>query len=158
MQRFARVSIQGCDRQLEVTRRLPLSSTAVASTFVKDLANDALARVGTRAALATAINVSKQHLGRVLAGKAGLGPLALVRAAKVTERNVLDVLREGGERELADELEALVGDKFTVSQRAFLEEWDKLPPNVRRHLREVVKAWAGAAPVSAPKRPHKRQR
>lgn len=130
----------------------------MSSTFVADLANDALARLGTRTALANALDVSKQHLGRVLAGKAGLGPLALVRAARVTERNVLDVLRQGGERELADELEALIGDKFTASQRDLLNEWDQLPPDVRRHLRAVVKAWAGSESASAPKRPRKRTR
>ncbi len=126
------------------------------TSFVVDLTNDALARLETRAALASVLGVSKQHLGRVLSGQAGLGPLALIRAARVTERNPLDVLREGGERELADELEALIGDRFTGAQRDFLRDWDKLPTNIKRHLRAVVKAWAsGEAPPPSRKRSRK---
>jgi len=57
-----------------------------------------------------------------------------------------------------NELEALIGDKFTASQREFLDEWDKLPADVRRHLRAVVKAWAGEESASTLKRPRTRQR
>jgi hypothetical protein len=127
------------------------------ATFVAHLAADALARVGTRAALAGALGVSKQHLGRVLAGKAGMGPLALVRAARLTERNVLAVLRDGGEADLADELDALLGDKLTAAQRSFLAAWDDLPANVRRPLRAVVNACA-AGDVPAARTPSRRTR
>jgi methylphosphotriester-DNA--protein-cysteine methyltransferase len=111
-------------------------------SFVVDLAHEALARVRSRAALATSLDVSKQHLSRVLSGKAGLGPLALVRAARITERNALDVLRAGGEAELADELASLLGDRFTAAQRAFLQEWDRVPVAVRKPLRATIKASA----------------
>jgi hypothetical protein len=121
--------------------------------YVVELAHDALARVRSRAALAALLDVSKQHIGRVLNGKAGLGPLALVRAARLTERNALDVLRAGGEAELADELASLVGDRFTGAQRTFLQEWERIPNAVRTPLRATVRACShtGDTPAAARK-------
>ncbi len=135
--------------------RLRVSCSPVASSSSK-LAEAALSAVGgSRRVLADKLGVSKDHVGLVLAGERGFGPTALVRAARIIQRRALEVLREHGERELADELEAMIGEPITPEQRAHLERWDKIPDRLRQNLDGVLDAWFD---VPAPVRTKKKRR
>jgi hypothetical protein len=92
------------------------------------LAEAALAAVGgSRRILAQKLGVSRVHVGLVLTGERGFSAALMIRAARLTQRRPLDVLREYGEADLAEELEASVGQLVTPEQLAHLERWDQLP-------------------------------
>jgi hypothetical protein len=69
--------------------------------------DQAVRGLGSAAAAARAMGVSRSHLSRVRAGKAGIGPEASLLLSGVTGRSPLDGLREDGHPDLAEALERL---------------------------------------------------
>jgi hypothetical protein len=127
-----------------------------------ELVREALARVEeSRRELATRLGVTTKHVGLVLEGERGLGPEALIRVARMTQRRPLTVLRDYGQKKLADEIEATLGEPVTDAQRALLDRWDRLPPKIRLHLSGLIDASLGeesAAPTAAPRKKSSKKR
>jgi hypothetical protein len=103
-----------------------------------DLIAQVLALVGSREELSKKLGVSLQQISRASLGESGLGPLPVVRMARLMARNIFDVLREAGHRELADELEPTAGRLVSPEQERVLDALNSLPGDVRSHYIALI--------------------
>jgi hypothetical protein len=112
-----------------------------------DIVEDALRLLHSRDAVARTLGISRQALARVLQqrGRVTLQPAVVIRAARLTGRNICDALRGAGEPELADELESLLHDAHSPAQQAILDDLNQLPAATRRHFVDLIADRAATA-------------
>jgi hypothetical protein len=106
-----------------------------------DLLEEALASAGvggSREVLAKRLSLSVQQISRALLRQSKLGTRPLIKAARLTRKNLFVALRDAGENDLADDLEALIGHTVTPEQQAVLDDLTSLPSDVRRHHVELI--------------------
>lgn len=112
-----------------------------------DIVEDALRLLRSRDAVARTLGISRQALARVLRnrGRTTLQPAVVIRAARLTGRNICDALRVAGELDLADELESLLHDAHSPAQQAILDDLNQLPAATRRHFVDLIADRAATA-------------
>jgi hypothetical protein len=69
----------------------------------------------------------------------------VIRAARLTGRNICDALRVAGEPDLADELESLLHDAHSPAQQTILDDLSQLPAATRRHFVDLIADRAATA-------------
>jgi len=114
---------------------------------VVDLVEDALRLLQSRDAVARSLGISRQALTRVLRHRqrATLAPAVVIRAARLTGRNICDALRLSGEPDLADELESILRDARSPAQQAILDNLRALPAATRRRFVDLIADQAAQA-------------
>jgi hypothetical protein len=107
---------------------------------VVDIVEDALRVLPSPDAVARLLGISRLALARVLRhrDRARLRPAAVIRAARLTRRNICDALRVAGEPDLADELESVLRDAHSPAQQAILDDLDQLPTATRRRFVDLI--------------------
>jgi hypothetical protein len=105
-----------------------------------DIVEDALAVLPSAHALARTLGVSVDQVTRVLqrSRRARLGPVAVIRAARLAKRNICDALRTAGDPALADELESLLDEARTPAQQAILDDLHRLPAPIRQAYIDLI--------------------
>jgi hypothetical protein len=111
-----------------------------------DIVEDALGRLHSHDALAKTLGVSVHEVTRVLQRptRARLAPVAVIRAARLTKRNICDALRTAGEPALADELESLLDAARSPAQQAILDDLHRLPGAIRQGFVDLIADRAAA--------------
>jgi len=114
---------------------------------VVDIVEDALRLLQSRDAVARRLGISRQALTRVLQQRqrATLRPAVVIRAARLTGRNICDALRSAGEPDLADELESILQDAHSPAQQAILDDLHQLPAATRRRFIDLIADQAASA-------------
>jgi hypothetical protein len=107
---------------------------------VVDIVEDALRVLQSPDAVARLLGITRPALARLLRhrDRARLQPAAVIRAARLTGRNVCDALRVAGEPDLADELESLLRDAHSPAQQAILDDLQQLPTATRRRFVDLI--------------------
>jgi hypothetical protein len=105
-----------------------------------DIVEDALRLVRSPHALAQTLGVPVHEVTRVLQRptRARLRPAAVIRAARLTRRNICDALRTAGDPALADELESLLDDARSPAQQAILDDLQRLPAAIRQGFVDLI--------------------
>jgi hypothetical protein len=98
---------------------------------VVDLVEDALRVLQSPDAVARLLGITRPALARVPAA-------AVIRAARLTGRNVCEALRVAGEPDLADELESLLRDAHSPAQQAILDDLRLLPAETRHRFVDLI--------------------
>jgi hypothetical protein len=93
---------------------------------------EVVALVGGPTEAATALNLTRQHISRVLSGGSALGIVPTVQAAIMVGRNPVKALRDVGEDEAAEILPQAFGAPVTSKQRKILKKIEALSPPLRR--------------------------
>jgi len=107
---------------------------------VVDLVEDALRLLQSPDAVARSLGISRHALTRVLQQRqhATLEPAVVIRAARLTGRNICDALRIAGESDLADELESILRDAQSPASQAILDNLQALPSRTRRRFVDLI--------------------
>jgi hypothetical protein len=121
---------------------------------VVDLVEDALRLLQSPDAVARSLGISRQTLARVLHQRqhATLEPAVVIRAARLTGRNICEALRVAGEPDLADELEEILRDAHSPAQQAILDNLQALPSRTRRRFVDLIADQAVEARLAAHRR------
>jgi hypothetical protein len=111
-----------------------------------DIVEDALRLLQSPDAVARSLGISVQQLTRILQQRqhATLDAAVVIRAARLTGRNICDALRVAGERDLADELESILRDARSPAQQAILDDLNLLPTATRRRFVALIADQAAA--------------
>jgi plasmid maintenance system antidote protein VapI len=114
---------------------------------VVDIVEDALRVLQSPEAVARTLGISRQTLTRVLQQRhaATLEPAVVIRAARLTGRNICEALRVAGEPDLANELESILRDAHSPAQQAILDDLNQLPTTTRRHFVDLIAERAATA-------------
>ena len=107
---------------------------------VVDLVEDALRVLQSPDAVARLLGITRPALARVLRqrDRARLPAAAVIRAARLTGRNICDALRLAGEPDLADELESILRDAHSPAQQAILDDLRQLPAETRHRFVDLI--------------------
>ena len=107
---------------------------------VVDIVEDALRVLQSPDAVARLLGISRPALARLLrrGDRARLQPAAVIRAARLTRRNICDALRVAGESDLADELESILQDAHSPARQAILDDLAQLPTATRRRFVDLI--------------------
>lgn len=112
-----------------------------------DIVEEAIALLHSHQAVAAALGISVQKLNLLLQKRhpVALAPAVVIRAARLTKRNVCDALRTAGEAALATELESLLRDAQSPTQQAILDDLQRLPSPIRQRFIELIADRANTA-------------
>lgn len=111
------------------------------------------ARFPTKQAFAKALGITPSRYSRVKAGDAySLNVVNCLRLARLSGEPAPAVLRAAGKGDVADLIEELYrpGQVLSAAQRAVLELWDRVPPERRATVEEMLGYAARVAPHHAP--------